>query len=103
MQMHLILALNGPESIETLEKNILETYPSRSRKLSDRPAWLISDNATARSISEKLGINSGEGGISAIVTTMADYFGRAEPDLWSWIKVQWEASPDGPSEQSVAA
>lgn len=103
MQIHLILGLNGPESLKTLGKNIADMYPSRNRKLRDRPAWLVSDDDTAQSVSEKLGINAGEGGISALVTTMADYFGRAEPDLWQWIKVQWESSSDGPSEQSAAA
>jgi hypothetical protein len=103
MQIHLILGLNGPQSLETLEKNINAQYPNRSRRLGDKPAWLVADDITAQTLSEKLGINSGEGGISALVTTMSDYFGRAEPDLWSWIKVQWESSPDGSSDQSAAA
>ena len=95
MQMHLILGLNGPESVQTLTDTITRVYGSRSRKLGDRPAWLVAENATAKSVSEKLGITTGEGGISALVTTMADYFGRAETDLWSWIKVQWETPSDG--------
>jgi hypothetical protein len=103
MQLHLILGLNGPESVSTLAGNIAKTYSGRNRALPGKPAWLVADDATARDVSQKLGINAGEGGISALVTTMADYFGRAEPELWSWIKVQWEAPSDGPSEQSNAA
>ncbi len=102
MQIHLILGLNGPQSLETLEKNISDKYPTRSRRLGDRPAWLVAADVTAQSLSETLNINSGEGGISALVTTMSDYFGRAEPDLWSWIKVQWEALPDAPANKSAA-
>lgn len=91
MQIHLIVGLNGPDSIATLERSIATIYPGRHRKLADRPAWLVAENATASSVSERLGITTGTGGISALVMTMADYYGRAEPDLWSWIKVQWEA------------
>lgn len=95
MRIHLVLGLNGPESLETLEKNISQHYPTRSRKLRDRPAWLVADDVTAQTLSQSLGINAGEGGISALVTSVSDYFGRAEPDLWAWIQVQWEAQSDG--------
>lgn len=96
MQIHIVLGLNGPESVARLESNIAAHYPERSRKLADgKTAWLVADDAPARIVSEKLGINTGDGGISALVTSVADYFGRAEPELWSWIKYQWEAV-DGP-------
>jgi hypothetical protein len=100
MQIHLVIGLNGPDSIARLNTNVEQTYPNRFRKLNDRPAWLVSDDAPARSVSEKLGINAGEGGISALVTSVGDYFGRAEPELWSWIKLQWEA-PDGTKTQAA--
>lgn len=103
MQIHLILGLNGPESVALLEQRIARVYPNRSRKLGDRPAWLVADNATASAVSEKLEITSGTGGIGALVSTMADYFGRAEPDLWSWIKVQWEAQDGTPGAATAAA
>jgi len=102
MQIHLILGLNGPESVAALGERIERAYPNRYRKLGDRPAWLVADNVPARGVSEKLEISTGAGGISALVTSMADYFGRAEPDLWSWIKVQWEAQ-DGSDPAADAA
>jgi hypothetical protein len=103
MQIHLILGLNGPESVKTLGANIARIYPNRSRPLRDGTAWLVADDSTASIVSNKLGVTSGEGGISALVTTMSDYFGRAEPDLWSWIKVQWEAPPDASENSANAA
>lgn len=102
MQIHVIVGLNGPDSVKTLEETITAIYPNRSRRLKDRPVWLVADNATASTVSERLGITVGTDGISAMVATMADYFGRAEPDLWSWIKVQWEAQ-DGSDTASKAA
>jgi hypothetical protein len=95
MQIHLVLGLNGPASVATLEANITKEYEGRYKRLSDRPAWLVADDSPARNVSEKLGINTGDGGISALVTTVADYFGRAEPELWAWIKLQWENQQDG--------
>ena len=103
MQIHTVLGLNGPDSLSTLAATIQRVYPNRHRKLGDRPAWLVSDNSTAKAVSEKLGINSGDGGISALVTTMSDYFGRAETDLWSRIKVQWETPADGSTDPKSAA
>lgn len=103
MQIHLVLGLNGPESVATLADRIGKLYPNRSRKLGDKPAWLVAENETASIISEKLGISTGDSGISALVTSISDYFGRAEPDLWSWIKLQWETSADAAPEHSAAA
>lgn len=102
MQIHLVLGLNGPESVATLEARVAAEYSNRSKKLGDRPAWLVADNAPARDVSERLGINTGEGGISALVSTVADYFGRAEPELWAWIKLQWENQHDGAPDSSAS-
>lgn len=102
MQIHVVIGLNGPESLQTLQDTIAAKYPGRHRQLTDRPAWLVADAATVRTVSEKLGITTGTDGISAIVTTISDYYGRAEPDLWSWIKVQWE-SLDGADTTANAA
>lgn len=93
MQIHLVLGLNGPESVAKLAANVAASYPDRSRLLAEgKSAWLVADDLPARLVSEKLGINTGDGGISALVTSVGDYFGRAEPELWSWIKLQWEAN-----------
>lgn len=97
MKLHLVLGLNGPESVETLKGRIEEIYGSdRSRRLSDRPAWIVADNSLASEVSNKLGISAGEGGISALVTSISNYFGRAEPELWEWMKLKLEERPDGP-------
>jgi hypothetical protein len=95
MQIHVIIGLNGAESLEKLQQNVETHYPNRFHRLNDKPAWLVSDDSPARAVSEKLGINTGDSGISALVTSVGDYFGRAEPELWTWIKLQWEAPSDG--------
>jgi hypothetical protein len=53
--------------------------------------WLVAAVGTAKDIADKLGVSEGQKG-SAIVLEVASYWGRASPDLWSWIKTNWEAT-----------
>jgi len=89
MQIHMILGLNGPDSIDALHANVQRVYPDRHLRLPGKPAWLVADDALARHISEKVGIDSGAG-IAGLVTTIANYYGRANPDIWDWMKVMYE-------------
>ena len=70
---------------------IAETFPQEGSvyALDDGKGWLISATGTAQSISEKLGVTSGENG-GALVLEMASYFGRANPNIWSWIRSSLE-------------
>jgi hypothetical protein len=56
--------------------------------------WLISTRGTAQELSEKLQLTSGESG-AAVVFETAAYFGRANPNIWSWIKSKLEAPASG--------
>lgn len=51
--------------------------------------WLVAADMTAKSLSDVLGITDGSNG-SALVFEIASYFGRANPNIWSWIKLHWE-------------
>lgn len=57
-------------------------------------AWIVSDSATAKEVSDKVGISEGENG-SGVVVEVASYFGRANPAIWSWMKTKWERSQGG--------
>ena len=87
MQIHLVLGLNGEESVEELSGKIASTYPDQSMRLNNKPAWLVADDNLARIISERLGMSPGTGGIAGLVTTFTDYFGLADPEVWAWIKM----------------
>jgi hypothetical protein len=56
--------------------------------------WLVSTKGTAQELSAKLGVTSGENG-AAIIIEIASYFGRATPDIWSWIKEKMESPTSG--------
>lgn len=51
--------------------------------------WLVAGSRTAQGVSDLLGISDGTNG-SALVLEVASYFGRANPNIWSWIKQHWE-------------
>jgi hypothetical protein len=57
--------------------------------------WLIAGRLTAKEVSDLLGITDGTSG-RALIFEVASYFGRANPNMWRWIKLHWETgrSPD---------
>ena len=56
--------------------------------------WLISAPATttAKELSDSLGISEGTSG-SGIVIRSGGYYGRANPEIWEWIKARLERGP----------
>ena len=47
---------------------------------------------TAQELSATLGVTSGTNG-AALILEVASYFGRANPNIWSWVKAKMEAPP----------
>jgi hypothetical protein len=78
---------------ERLSGAIETAYPEAKYDLANG-VWIVSDIATAKEISDKVGISGGANG-SAIVLEVASYFGRANPAIWSWMKAKWERPPNG--------
>jgi len=49
-------------------------------------AWLLAANrATAKSVSDRLGISDGASG-SGLVVSVRNYFGRAPDAVWDWLE-----------------
>jgi hypothetical protein len=91
MQIHVVIGLNGEASVDALNVKVQKRYPGdRHYRLTGKPAWLVADDALARDVSRKLGITADEGGIAGLVTTIANYFGRANPEIWAWMQTMYE-------------
>lgn len=71
---------------------ISSSFKASMIALEDDKGWLVSTKGTAQELSKKLGVTSGEHG-AAVILEIASYFGRANPDIWSWIKAKMEAPP----------
>jgi hypothetical protein len=93
MAIFVIIPTPNPNATQLggeIEKHFKETsYP-----LDLGHGWLVSANQTAKGVSDLLGITEGTYG-SAIVMEVASYFGRANPNIWSWIKLHWESGRIG--------
>jgi len=74
---------------EKLAPAISEHFKGANFQLDGSHGWLVSANKTAKEISETLGVADGSNG-AAIIVEVASYFGRANPNTWSWLKQHWE-------------
>ncbi|MEO0441508.1 MAG: hypothetical protein AAF067_11630 [Pseudomonadota bacterium] len=96
--MALFAIIKQPGALDNrLSTAIRTNYEDNHFALGDG-VWLVSDSITARDIAEKLHVTAGDGAGasgSAIVLEVASYFGRANPDIWSWMKNKWERPPSG--------
>jgi hypothetical protein len=61
-------------------------------------SWLIAHAGTVQDLSGKLGIADGSNG-AALIFEIASYFGRANPNIWTWIKTKWEATSGGQADK----
>ncbi|AIP33193.1 hypothetical protein DR64_3448 [Paraburkholderia xenovorans LB400] len=80
----------GDAGSEKLPGKIESAFPANFLKIRDN-TWLVASKATVQEVSEQLGITKGESG-AAVVLGVSTYFGRANPNIWSWIKEKWEAT-----------
>lgn len=72
---------------QRLEIAITTTFPHDFLKM--RPGqFLVAAPGTALDLSKRLAIDDGTNG-AAVVLTIANYFGRANPTIWEWIKAKW--------------
>lgn len=53
-------------------------------------SWFVASKKTAKAISDELGFTEGKVG-TGIVMALGDYYGRANRDMWAWIKTKLEA------------
>lgn len=92
MTLFAIIQQPGPNS-EKLANAVGTAYPDAVYNLGNQ-AWIVSDSATAKDVSDKIGISEGENG-SGAVFEIASYFGRANPAIWTWMKSKWERPTGG--------
>lgn len=87
-----IFAIIGQPGQNTarLPQAIQQAFPNDYISLKP-DAWFVAFNGSAQDLSNKLGITDGSNG-SAIVASISTYYGRANPDIWSWVKNKWEAT-----------
>lgn len=72
-----------------LEAEIKKQYANDYYKIYDNQ-WLICAGGTSKVLSQKLNINEDNGTGPGIVFSIANYWGRANPEIWEWLKEKME-------------
>ncbi|WP_158935078.1 hypothetical protein [Burkholderia sp. S171] len=80
----------GDKGSENLPGKIESAFVGNFLKIRDN-AWLVASKGTVQEVSDLLEITKGESG-AAVVLGVSTYYGRANPNIWSWIKEKWEAT-----------
>ena len=92
--MSIFVVISPMPSNTKLQATIKEKYPNDYYELHQNQ-WLVSSEGTTRELSEALGINDKNAAKytgPAIVFAISSYWGRANTDIWEWLKVNWEKS-----------
>jgi len=62
-------------------------YPDDYYPLAHGAFLVAAQGKTTKGISDELGISGGDNG-SAVVVAVSSYFGRANPQIWEWMKAK---------------
>jgi hypothetical protein len=84
-----IFAILTPEEDAGLMTTLESVYPNKHLKVG-HGQWLVASQGTAAEVSNALGISDGKNG-TGIVVAVSGYYGRADPNVWEWIKANWVA------------
>jgi hypothetical protein len=91
MPVFAVIPQPNPNSAK-LPGAVTANFANEYLQLENEKGWLISAKGTAQELSAKLGVTSGDNG-AALILEIASYFGRANPNIWSWVKAKMEAPP----------
>jgi len=83
-----IFAIFRTSAPEALGLAIAAEYPESHLHLGGGE-WLVATSATAREVSDRIGLSGGDNG-AGIVVTVSGYFGRAPAEMWDWINAKAE-------------
>jgi hypothetical protein len=69
---------------------VSELFKDANIALDGGSGWLVSGETTAQEIAKKLHILDDSANGAAVIVEVASYFGRANPNIWSWMKTAME-------------
>jgi hypothetical protein len=72
-----------------LARVVADHFAGANYQLAGGHGWLVSAAMTSKGLSDHLGITDGSNG-AAVILEVASYFGRADPNVWTWIQQNWE-------------
>jgi hypothetical protein len=94
-----LFAVVCPENATAITPNpvllakIQAAFPDGHFQVSTYHWLIVAGGTTAREVAEKLGINDRSAG-SGIVYSVSNYWGRANPQVWEWIRAKMGGLPN---------
>ena len=94
-----VFAILMPSAQPALAESIKSKFPTDNFSITDTQ-WLISTTGTAAELSAKLGVYDAANpqvpqiGLAVIFAT-SSYFGRAQQNVWEWLKTKLESPSIG--------
>lgn len=83
MQTFIVVA----KSNSAAAKAVIEAMPDGSYYEFKSDTWFVQMEGTTQEVAKSLGFISGESG-SGVVVPVANYSGRADADMWEWLKAR---------------
>jgi len=96
MTIFVVVSQPNPNEMN-LPGAIIRAFPNDHLGIGDK-VWLIASPEPIQEISKKIGVADGTNG-AAVITEVGSYQGRANPNIWNWIKSKWEATSNGQASQ----
>lgn len=84
-----MVVITDPTRLPAIRDRLGTIFATRNLPVSS-DSWLVSGSGTAQRLSDSLGISDGSVGFGVVVS-IGSYFGRANPQIWEWIKANWES------------
>lgn len=86
-----LFAVLLPYANPTVIASIEEKFPDPNHFKINSTQWVVSGKGTAQKISDLLGTTENGG----VVLSFSGYWGRADANLWEWMKAKIEESDNG--------
>lgn len=84
-----IFAVTAPTSNAKIGPAIDAAFPDQYIKAWPEH-WFIATSGTAKEIGVKIDAAAGGNVGTMVVVSVANYWGRANPEIWEWVKTKFE-------------
>ena len=89
-----VFVVIGAVNSEAIKTAVVAQYGANHYEFSPT-SWFVSDAATTKEISDKLGITTGVNGVQGAVLKFNAYSGLAAATAWTWLQTKGESIPNG--------
>ncbi len=86
MPMFVVIAKGPPE---TVQAKIDAQFKDSNYKFKD-DVWFVQAAMTTDGLADTLGVRLGGNDVAGVVCPITTYSGRANADMWEWLRLRWE-------------